>query len=48
MIKGVQYSLGPIPNSANKTTAVIYQITPTTGPDAPETKALVERLRASL
>ena len=47
-IKGVQYSLGPIPNSANKTTAVIYQITPTTGPDAPETKALVERLRASL
>ncbi|CAB4701899.1 MAG: MMPL family transporter [Actinobacteria bacterium] len=47
-IQGVQYSLGPIPNSANKTTAVIYQITPTTGPDAPETKALVERLRASL
>jgi RND superfamily putative drug exporter len=47
-IEGVQYSLGPIPNAADKTTAVIYQITPTTGPDAPETKALVERLRASL
>ncbi|CAB4897745.1 unannotated protein [freshwater metagenome] len=47
-IEGVQYSLGPIPNSADKTTAVIYQITPTSGPDAPETKALVERLRSSL
>ena len=47
-IEGVQYSLGPIPNSLDKTTAVIYQITPTSGPDAPETKALVERLRSSL
>ena len=47
-IKGVQYSLGPIPNSVSKTTAVIYQITPTSGPDSPETQALVERLRSSL
>jgi len=47
-IKGVDYSLGPIPNSAEKTTAVIYQIIPSSGPDSSETKALVERLRTSL
>ena len=47
-VEGVQYSLGPIPNSINDTTAVIYEITPTTAPDSPETTALVKRLRAEL
>ena len=32
----------------DRTTAVIYQITPTTGPDAAATKELVDRLRADL
>jgi RND superfamily putative drug exporter len=47
-IKGVQYSVGPIPNSVDRTSAVIYQITPTTGPDAAATSELVHRLRDSL
>ncbi|MEX0768378.1 MAG: MMPL family transporter, partial [Microthrixaceae bacterium] len=47
-VEGVDYSIGPIPNSADKTTAVIYQIIPSSGPDSSETKALVERLRVSL
>ncbi|CAN5661689.1 hypothetical protein BH10ACT3_BH10ACT3_22510 [soil metagenome] len=47
-IKGIDLSLGPIPNAVDKTTAVIYQITPSTGPQSEETTALVERLRTSL
>jgi len=47
-IKGIESSVGPIPNSAEKTTAVIYQVTPSTGPDAEATTELVERLRGNL
>ncbi|MFZ4669571.1 MAG: MMPL family transporter [Microthrixaceae bacterium] len=47
-LRGVEYSVGPIPNSATETTAVIYQIIPTTGPNDPATTMLVERLRADL
>ncbi len=47
-VRGVEYSVGPIPNSATETSAVIYQITPTTGPDADATTELVERLRSDL
>ncbi len=47
-IRGVESAVGPIPNSADRTTAVIYQVTPSTGPDATATSALVERLRSDL
>jgi len=47
-LEGVRYSVGPVPNDTDTTTAVIYQITPTTGPDDPETAQLVDRLRADL
>ncbi len=47
-VPGVEYSVGPIPNDANATTAVIYQITPTTAPDDEATRALVETLRRDL
>ena len=47
-VRGVEYSVGPIPNSATETSAVIYQITPSTGPDADATTELVERLRSDL
>jgi RND superfamily putative drug exporter len=47
-IEGVRYSIGPIPNDVDRTTAVVYQITPTSAPDAEATSALVERLRADL
>ena len=47
-IKGVEAAIGPIPNSVDRTTAVIYQVTPSTGPDATATTALVERLRSDL
>jgi RND superfamily putative drug exporter len=47
-VTNVQYSVGPIPNNANATTAVIYSITPTTAPDDPATKQLVDDLRASV
>ena len=47
-IEGVRYSVGPIPNSVEKTTAVIYQITPSSGPDSDATNQLVQRLRDSL
>ncbi|MHB1138444.1 MAG: MMPL family transporter [Microthrixaceae bacterium] len=47
-VEGVEFSVGPIPNSADAATAVIYQITPTTGPDAAATSELVHRLRTSL
>ena len=47
-ITNVQYSLGPIPNDANATTAVIYEITPQTAPDDQATKTLVENLRSNL
>jgi len=47
-IQGVQYSAGPIPNNTDATTAVIYEITPTTAPDDPATKELVNRLRDDL
>jgi RND superfamily putative drug exporter len=47
-VRGVESTVGPIPNSLDRTTAVIYQVTPTTGPDADATTALVERLRSDL
>ena len=47
-VRGVQYSVGPIPNDADKVTAVVYELTPTTAPDDPATTDLVERLRADL
>ena len=47
-VKGIDSAIGPIPNSVDRTTAVIYQVTPTTGPDATATKELVDRLRADL
>ncbi|MCD9624064.1 MMPL family transporter [Rhabdothermincola salaria] len=47
-VEGIQYSVGPIPNDVNATTAVIYSLTPTTGPDDQATTELVERLRSDL
>ena len=47
-VPGVRYSVGPIPNDASKTTAVVYEITPSTAPDDPATTALVKRLRSDL
>jgi len=47
-VTDVQYSLGPIPNDVQKTTAVIYQVTPQSSPDSAETKQLVADLRSSL
>jgi RND superfamily putative drug exporter len=47
-IPGIESSVGPIPNDADATTAVIYQITPTSGPDSAATRALVETLRTDL
>ncbi len=47
-IPGVRYSVGPIPNDATKTTAVVYEITPETGPDDPATHKLVTSLRSNL
>ena len=48
-MKNVQYSLGPIPNNAATTTAVIYSITPRySAPDDQATKDLVDDLRKSV
>ena len=47
-VADVQYSFGPIPNDANSTSAVVYQVIPSTGPDAAGTRELVENLRSSL
>ena len=47
-IANVKYSVGPIPNDVNTTTAVIYQITPDSSPDSSDTKALVSELRSNL
>jgi RND superfamily putative drug exporter len=47
-VENVQYALGPIPNDATATTAVIYQVTPESAPDDVATKDLVERLRSDL
>lgn len=47
-VEGIDAAVGPIPNSLTNTTAVIYQVTPTNGPDSEETAALVKRLRADL
>ncbi|MEY4131096.1 MAG: hypothetical protein RLZZ31_1220 [Actinomycetota bacterium] len=47
-VDNVQYAFGPIPNNANNTTSVIYQIVPKTSPDSPETRTLVNNLRSSL
>ncbi len=47
-VEGVEFSVGPIPNSLEKTSAVLYQITPSTGPDAEQTTELVHRLRDRL
>ncbi len=42
-VPGVEYSVGPIPNSTGD--AAVYQIIPTAGPDATETRQLVGDLR---
>lgn len=47
-VRGVEYSVGPIPNDADAVTAVVYELTPSTAPDANATTALVERLRDAL
>jgi RND superfamily putative drug exporter len=47
-VEGVEYSVGPIPNDADKVTAVVYELTPTTAPDDSKTTDLVKRLRADL
>lgn len=47
-VRGVEAAIGPIPNSVETTTAVIYQVTPSSGPDAAATNQLVERLRSDL
>lgn len=47
-VEGIAASIGPIPNSLDRTTAVVYQVTPTTGPDAQATNELVQRLRDDL
>ena len=47
-VPGVEYSVGPIPNDADKVTAVVYELTPTTAPDDLATTALVKQLRADL
>jgi RND superfamily putative drug exporter len=47
-VNDVQYSFGPIPNNADNTTAVIYQIIPSSAPDSQQTKDLVATLRSSL
>lgn len=47
-VKGIDAAIGPIPNSLTDTTAVIYQVTPTEGPDSAATSELVRNLRADL
>ncbi len=47
-VPGIEYSVGPIPNNADTTTAVIYQITPETAPDSQATRQLVDGLRSDL
>ncbi len=47
-VEDVQYAVGPIPNDAQATTAVIYQIVPKTAPDDHATTQLVDTLRANL
>jgi RND superfamily putative drug exporter len=47
-VPGVQAAVGPIPNDASRTSAVIYEVIPTTGPDAPATTDLVRELRTKL
>jgi len=47
-LAGVQYSVGPIPNSATATSAVIYEVTPSSAPDSPRTTDLVRELRDRL
>lgn len=47
-VPGVTYAVGPIPNDATNTTAVIYQIIPDSGPDSDRTRQVVEQLRSSL
>jgi putative drug exporter of the RND superfamily len=47
-VTNVQYSVGPIPNSASTTTAVIYEVIPQTSPDDPATRDLVDQLRSDL
>lgn len=47
-VPGVKYSLGPVPNDASATSAVIYQIVPTSGPNDAATTQLVRDLRQRL
>lgn len=45
-VPGVQYSVGPIPNTAGD--AAVYQIIPSAGPDDAQTRELVSELRSRL
>ncbi len=47
-VEGLRYSVGPIPNDAASTSAVIYQLVPETGPDSARTAALVRDVRERL
>ena len=47
-VSGIEYAVGPVPNDASATSAVVYQIVPSTGPNDPPTTELVDRLRRDL
>ncbi len=47
-VAGIEYSVGPVPNDPSSTSAVIYQIVPSSGPNDPPTTELVDRLRRDL
>ncbi len=47
-VPGVQAAVGPIPNDLAATSAVIYEVVPTTGPDEAATADLVRDLRTRL
>jgi len=47
-VSGIDYAVGPIPNDPASTSAVVYQIIPSTGPNDPSTSELVDTLRSNL
>ncbi len=47
-VKGIEYSLGPIPNDAARTSAVIYEVIVDAEPDSRTTQQLVTDLRERL
>jgi putative drug exporter of the RND superfamily len=47
-LAGVRYAVGPIPNSKDATSAVIYEVIPDGGPNSASTKQLVGDLRDRL